>query len=186
MKWNDYSKLSGHHAFLAPSTPSWLRYEDETLIERYNNYHAAQMGTQLHEFARQSIELGIKLRGSTQTLASYVNDAISYRMTPEQVLFYSEYAFGTADAISFKNGVLRIHDLKTGTVVPGKMEQLRVYAALFCLEYRHDPQELQIILRIYQNDEIREEEADPEVISDIMMRIKHLDRVLRDYVEGLQ
>lgn len=60
----------------------------------------------------------------------YVNDAISFRMVPEQILFYSENCFGTADTIVFRNGTLRIHDLKTG-VVPAHMEQLEIYAALF-------------------------------------------------------
>ena len=76
-------------------------------------------------------------------------------MTPEQVLFYSVNAFGTADAIAFdeRSKLLRIHDLKTG-VTPASMAQLHVYAALFCLEYDKPPFEIKYDLRIYQNDEI--------------------------------
>jgi len=62
-------------------------------------------------------------------------------MTPEQVLYYSGNCFGTADSIAFKNNLLRIHDLKTGAV-PAHMEQLFIYDALFCLEYRIHPQDL--------------------------------------------
>lgn len=72
---------------------------------------------------------GAKLPKSQKTLNMYVNDAISFRMVPEQILFYSENCFGTADTIVFRNGTLRIHDLKTG-VVPAHMEQCLKYAAL--------------------------------------------------------
>lgn len=51
-------------------------------------------------------------------------------MTPEQILYYSDRWFGTADSIAFDKNMLRIHDLKTGRR-PAKMEQLMVYAALF-------------------------------------------------------
>ena len=70
----------------------------------------------------------------------YVNDAIGFRMRPEQPLFYSENCFGTADAISFdeKKKYLRIHDLKTG-VGKVKLDQLLIYASLFCLEYNFKP-----------------------------------------------
>jgi hypothetical protein len=34
------------------------------------------------------------------------------------------------------------------------MEQLMAYAAFYCLEYRVKPKDLDIELRIYQNDEI--------------------------------
>ena len=56
---------------------------------------------------------------------AYVNDAIKYDMTPEVPLYFSEFCFGTADAISFKDSLLRIHDLKTGKSQP-HMEQLLI------------------------------------------------------------
>ena len=45
--------------------------------------------------------------------------------------------------------MLRIHDYKSGTV-PGHMEQLQIYAALFCLEYKIRPSDIDMELRIYQ------------------------------------
>ena len=101
----------------------------------------------------KNINLRIKQPKSKKTLYAYVNDAIGYRMDTEVVLFYSDRFFGTADAISFNNGYLRIHDLKTG-VVPAHIEQLEIYAAFFCLEHGFDPHELKFELRIYQSNDI--------------------------------
>ena len=99
-------------------------------------------------------------------------------MRPEQILYYSPNCFGTADAISFeeRTNFLRIHDLKTGEI-PAHMEQLMVYAALFCLEYNKKPAELSgIELRIYQSDEVIVYVPDPEQISGIMGKIVLFDR----------
>ncbi len=91
---------------------------------------------------------------------NYVNDAISYRMSPEQVLYYAPTCFGTTDAISFYQNRVRIHDLKTGTT-PAHMEQLLIYAALFCLEYENDIKRMKLDLnkldfelRIYQSEDV--------------------------------
>lgn len=84
-------------------------------------------------------------------------------MTPEQPLYFSDNCFGTADAISFRKNELRIHDLKTGST-PANLKQLEIYAALFCLEYNKDPTSIKIVLRIYQNNEIFEEEPEGSVI----------------------
>ena len=89
---------------------------------------------------------------------------------------------GTADAISFRNNFLRIHDLKTGTR-PVHIEQLEIYAALFCLEYKVKPTDIKIELRIYQNDEILVHEPEPEEIIIIMNKIVHLNKILEN-VEG--
>ena len=89
---------------------------------------------------------------------------------------------GTADAISFRNNFLRIHDLKTGTR-PVHIEQLEIYAALFCLEYKVKPADIKIELRIYQNDEILVHEPEAEKIIVIMNKIVHLNKILED-VEG--
>ena len=110
----------------------------------------------------------------------YVNDAIGFRMRPEQILYYSRFCFGTADAIAFdeKNQFLRIHDLKTGEV-PAHMEQLLIYAALFCLEYNKKPEELGgIELRIYQNDQITVHNPEPDEIKAIMSKIKMFNKQL--------
>ena len=107
----------------------------------------------------------------------YVNDAIGFKMVPEQILYYSDNCYGTADAIAFRNKTLRIHDLKTGEV-PAKMEQLEIYAALFCLEYNIKPGDIEMELRIYQNDEILHHEPTVEDIAPIMDKIIIFDKVI--------
>lgn len=84
-----------------------------------------------------------------ETVKVYINDAIGFKMTPEQVLYYSDEIYGTTDAISFRDNYLRIYDLKTGAR-PAHMEQLEIYAALFCLEYKMKPRDIGIELRLYQ------------------------------------
>lgn len=114
-----------------------------------------------------------------ETLRDYINDAIGFRMKTEQPLVYSERCFGTADAISFDHDILRIHDLKTGA---GKVhiDQLLIYASLFCLEYKIKPGEIQTELRIYQNCEIQEMRPQADDILPIMDRIVFCDKLLRD------
>lgn len=176
MIFEKHSNLSGLHAFLGASQSAWIRYDDDTLIERYRNHLAMAKGTELHELAAKCINLGVKLEGSN-TLATYVNDAILYRMTTEQVLYYSPFIFGTADTICFRNNKLRIHDLKTGSI-PAKMDQLLIYAALFCLEYKYKPHEIDITLCIYQNDMVVEHKPEVDEIVPIMDTIVHFDRLL--------
>jgi hypothetical protein len=165
----------GQHAFLSASKYHWINYDEEKLDRVFATAMAAQLGTELHAFAHDAIRLGIKLPRAPKTLNLYVNDAIGFRMTPEQVLYYSDNCFGTADAISFRKNVLRVHDLKTG-VTPTSEHQLEVYSALFCLEYKFNPFDIEMNLRIYQNDEVREYEADPDVIMHIMEKIKQFDK----------
>ena len=109
----------------------------------------------------------------------YVNDAIGYSMTPEQVLYYSPNCFGTADSISFRNNFLRIHDLKTGET-PAHIEQLMIYAALFCLEYKVKPGEIKFELRIYQFDDIMICNPTAEDILPIMDKIISFDKIIND------
>ena len=135
------------------------------------------MGTRLHAWAKDTIDLGIKQPRSSKTLYAYVNDAIGFRMSTEVVLYYSPRFFGTADTICFRDGVLRIHDLKTG-VTPVHMEQLEVYAALFCLEYKIKPGDIDIELRIYQNDEVIYHNPTAEDIVPIMDKIIHINKLL--------
>jgi hypothetical protein len=133
-------------------------------------------GTAQHDYAQREIEAG-RLSNLVGTIGLYINDAIKYRMTTEQILFYSENCFGTADAISFRYNTLRIHDLKTG-VYPGSVHQLEVYAALFCLEYDKNPFEIKFELRIYQDNEVVMFDVDPEDIVFIMDKIREFDRIL--------
>ena len=107
----------------------------------------------------------------------YVNDAIGFKMQPEQVLYYSDNCFGTADAFIFRNYLLRIHDLKTG-VTPAHMEQLEIYAALFCLEYNKKPGEIEMELRIYQNNEIVVHHPTADDILPIMDKIVTFDKII--------
>ena len=178
MNFNNHNKLAGLHAPFSPSQSSWLRYDDEKVVEVYRNKQAAQMGTRLHAWAKETIDLGIKQPRSKKTIYSYVNDAIGFKMSTEIVLFYSERFFGTADAICFRNNYLRIHDLKTGQTKV-HMEQLMIYAALFCLEYKIRPGDIEIELRIYQNDEILYHNPTAEEIAPIMDTIVHLDKILQ-------
>ena len=171
-------------------------FDEEKLIERYTTYEAAQRGTKLHEFAAACIELKQNLPRSAKTLNLYVNDAIGYHMEPEVVLYYSENCYGTADSISFQNNLLRIHDLKTGEI-PAHIEQLEIYAALFCLEYNVDPTSIKIELRLYQSNEVKilrsgeeYEKSDGsihELIVDvlyIMDKIKRFDSRIKEIQEG--
>ena len=174
MLFNDHSSLEGQHAFLSPSNYHWINYDDEKLETRWRKARAHILGTQLHEFAHNAIKLGIKLPKSQKTLNLYVNDAIGYKMACEQALLYSDNAFGTADAISFRRNTLRIHDLKTG-VTPASFKQLHVYAALFCLEYNYSPFEINMELRIYQKNEVLIDLPDPDEIKRIMDRIVDFD-----------
>lgn len=155
MRFNDHSRLDGFHAFLGASQYHWVNYTEEKLVSVYNNHLAKQRGTELHQFACDCIKLRQRLPRNHKTLNMYVNDAIGFCMTPEQILFYSDNCFGTADSISFdaEKGMLRIHDLKTG-VTPAKLTQLKVYMALFCLEYQVNPVDIWAELRIYQADDI--------------------------------
>ena len=185
MRFNSHLNLEGLHAPFSPSQYSWLNYDDEKALEVYVNKKAAAMGTKLHEWAKMTIDLGIKQPRSKKTIYAYVNDAIGFKMSTEVVLYYSDRFFGTADAISFRNGVLRIHDLKTGKI-PAKIEQLEIYAALFCLEYKVKPGDIEMELRIYQNDQVLYHNPTPEDIVPIMDKIVHLNKILEkvDYEEG--
>lgn len=208
MVFEKHSELRGKHATLAPSQPHWLRYSEEQLYQKYVSGYAQSMGTSLHELAETLIRNNLKLKKNDElvvlshllndgiprnvidmgriygNLRNYVNDSVGFKLTPEQILYYSPYCFGTADAISFRNNFLRIHDYKSGTL-PAKMEQLLVYAALFCLEYKVKPGEIDVELRIYQNDEILHHEPTAEDILPVMDAIVQNSRILeRIHEEG--
>lgn len=196
MIFNEHSELKGKHALLSPSQPYWLNYEKDDLERLYLNYYAQSMGTSLHELSQELIDERLKLRKGDQNvllhhllskgyprktidanmdryfvnLRQYVNDAIGFRMTTEQPLIFSDNCFGTADSITFRDNTLRIHDLKTGKT-PAKIEQLMIYAALFCFEYNVKPIDISIELCIYQDGEILYHNPEPQEITDIMHTI---------------
>lgn len=206
MIFEQHDKLKGRHAFLSPSQPHWLNYSDDQLYQRYISGYSQAMGTSLHALAETLIANGLKLKkGDKLTVLShllsdgiprevidmdriynnfmtYVNDGVGFRLTPEQILYYSDTCFGTADCISFKNNFLRIHDYKSGTT-PAKMEQLMIYAALFCLEYKVKPGEIKTELRIYQNDEIIICNPTAEDILPIMDVIIRFSKRIEEYSE---
>lgn len=182
MNFNKHLNIEGQHAFLGASKYHWINYSEDKVADAYNKFLATQKGTILHAYAAQSISLGQKLPKSQKTLNMYVNDAIGFKMTPEQPLFYSENCYGTADAISYRNKLLRIHDLKTG-LIPAHMEQLMIYAALFCLEYKVKPADIDMELRIYQNNEVLYHNPTAEDIVPIMDKIITFDKVIRKIKE---
>lgn len=181
MNFNSHYDLLGKHAFLSASKYHWINYDLAKLTEVWRNSQAAQRGVDLHAFAHEAVRLGIKLPRTTKTLNMYVNDVIGFRMATEQILYYSDNCYGCADAISFRlqkailRNQLKIFDLKTGEK-EASFHQLEIYAALFCLEYNEKPGEIDIELRIYQNDDVEVYEPSTETIAEIISKIKVFDR----------
>lgn len=194
MIWNDHKKLEGLHAFLGASQFHWINWNDETFVKRFISQYSTDIGTIIHELASNCIKNKIKIDENDKHLIEYtlsihnipksvydsetilynlipfVNDSIGFHMSSEIILYYSKYCFGTADAIGYdeKEHVLRIHDFKSG-VMPAHMEQLMIYAALFCLEYHKDPHKIKRIeLRIYQNQKQDDGSMMPSVIEHIL------------------
>lgn len=200
MNWNRHSELEGKHAIFSPSQSAWLRYDEGKIYNKIVSTYSPAIGTLLHKFAEEHILYGVKLTKASRqetllyllkndipyaaidmdylypNLMNYVNDAIGYKMTPEVVLWYSDNCFGTTDSICFRNRFLRVHDLKTGK--SGDMEQVLSYAALFCLEYKVKPTEIESELRIYQGGEILYHRPQPEEIIDTMETIKACDKIV--------
>ena len=83
MRFNDHRKLSGLHAPFTASQSAWLRYDDDKILEVYANKKAAEMGTRLHNWAAETINLGLKQPKSKKTICAYVNDAIGFKMDTE-------------------------------------------------------------------------------------------------------
>jgi len=209
MQWNDHHELEGKHAFLGASNFRWMNQNDVDFEKRYYAQFATSIGTAIHELAKDCIDSRMKLTKHDKRLVEYsmykngipkraydpdtiltnllpfVNDAIGYRMSSEIILFYTYNSFGTTDAIVFneKEKTLRIHDLKTGTT-PSHIEQLIVYAALFCLEYKKKPKDFTTELRIYQSSEILNYTAEPMEIEKTMELIKLRDSDIKEYYEG--
>lgn len=215
MNFNRHSDIEGTHAVLGASKYSWLRDDDEQkVISRFAVGFSTAIGTSCHAFARDVIEKNLRLAKTDkkmlllhllkdsaripyavidyidfdtifETVRLFVNDAIGFRMSSEIMLKYSMFIYGTADAISYNDGVLRIHDLKTGKM-PASMDQLLIYAANFCLEYGIDPFKLKgIELRIYQNGEVLIHNPEPGEIKEVMEQAKFCNSVLGNFI-GLE
>ena len=200
MNFNKHLEYEGKHALLSASKYSWLNYDDDKIVNAYVGSYATTIGTLVHAYAKDKIryrqpmednrseknslllhllkndipERVIPLENLFYNLLPYVNDAIGYKMTPEQVLYYSDYSFGTADAISYGRNILRIHDLKTGAT-PASMDQLMIYAAWFFLEYKKEVnfQRSRTELRIYQNQEVIVHTPTNSEIAAVMEKVIH-------------
>ena len=181
--WNSHYNLKDKHAILGASNYHWLNYDENRLRDAYGRMKMKERGTRMHALAAEHIELRIKMPDNDISFNRYVNDAIAFRMDPEVILYWSDFCFGTADAISFRKNKLRIHDLKTGAV-PASMRQLEIYAAIFCLEYDVDVNDIDIELRIYQNDKIRIHKPEIDEIVPIMDRIITCSKLLDEWENG--
>lgn len=211
MSWKDYSKLKGTHAFCGASKKAWRNWDIEKLLISKENSYAPVIGTLLHEYAADNITAHFRLNKTDKrgvfrylnvekkvpsnvididrlfpNLMNYINDSIGFRMDPEVVLFYSQDFYGTADAISWSNDILRISDLKTG-VTPASFDQLEIYAAFFCLDYKVKPRDIKCMeFRIYQNNEVMFAAPDPlEVLTPLIDQIILFNKALMDF-EGRQ
>lgn len=180
LRFNVHPRFEGKHAFLGASKYHWVNYDLTKMEHTWNNYFAAARGTRLHAIAANLIRERIRLPDDGKSYSAYVNDAIGYRMTVEQLLVVSDNCFGTADSICFNGKTLRIHDLKSGAYRVGGY-QLDIYAAFFCLEYGLNPYDIEIWLRVYQNDEpYREHKGDPEWITAIMLKVVEFDKRIEE------
>lgn len=181
MNFNKHYGYENRHAVLSASQNAWTNYTEDKFDVSFRSKLAAARGTELHVFGAMAIRLGIRQADTEATLNRYINDALGFRMEPEVLLYYSENAFGTADAVGFsipkgsERFMLRIHDLKTG-ITHASFRQLEVYVAYFCLEYKVKPGEIDIELRIYQNDQIKVHVPELDTILHIMGTIQNFDR----------
>lgn len=207
MIWFDHSKdvPQGSHAILAASSYSWLNYDEDKLYSVLQSRWANTIGTYLHELAskliknkitvskseaRKMIQLYLLENGVPRTFidpnkyvdnfTAYVKDCIGFDMRPEQVLKYSEFAYGTTDAICFneKTKQLKIFDYKSGTTQPS-IHQLEIYAAYFFLEYHIKPKDVKTELRIYWQNDIIVGEPTPADIVPIMDQAIKLDTFMQ-------
>ena len=206
MNFNKHFQLEGKHALLSASSWRWINDDTETLTKRIRSQYAPEIGTLLHDIARKHIQYRIKMNkydkktvmlelldkgipgfiidaldfdAMFENLMNYVNDGVGYKMQPEVVLCYSDNFFGTADTIAYseRDKFLRIHDYKSGTT-PAHMEQLMIYTALFCLEYRMKPSDFESELRIYQNGDVIYHNPAADEITPIIDKIVTLDNFL--------
>lgn len=184
----DHHDLRDQHAYLSASKHSWVNYDDEHMRTVYFNELMKKRGTEMHAYAEMANRLGIRQRGNKVTIDKFINDGLDYDMKAEVVLYYSRNCFGTTDLIGYdkRKNLVRIFDLKNGKIPVTKFDQLHIYGALFCLEYKFDPMKLDFDFRLYQNDGILvDDEYTNEDIRHVMDKIIHFDEMIENmYIEA--
>lgn len=173
------------HALFSASNYHWTNYTIEKMMEKFSENDAKKIGTDMHELACRLIQMKVKLPNEPHTFNMYVNDCILHGMYPEKQLMYSQEFRGTADALTISpDNELLIFDLKTGKT-KASMRQLEIYAALFFLDFGCEPRDVgDIILRIYQNNEIMEKHPEIDEIVPIMDKIVTVDTLIKKIKEG--
>ena len=211
MNFEKHLNLKGKHALLSASSWRWMNDDIESLTRRLCSQYATDIGTILHDVAYKHIKHRIKLNkfdkknvmlellsngipgviideidfdAMYDNLMTYVNDGVGFKLEPEVVLYYSNNFFGTADAIAYseRDRFLRIHDYKSGTT-PAHIEQLKIYAALFSLEYRIKPTEFESELRIYQNNNVIFHNPTADEITKVVNTIMEFDKYIYEMKE---
>ena len=151
----------------------------EKYMEKYSKCYDPEFGTlllkHLHYIPGEAF----------LTTKQFINDSIGFRMESEKRLTVSSMIYGTADAVRYytKENLLRVSDLKTGKR-PAKIEQVFIYAALYCYEYKLKPLNTNFEARIYQNGEIFIEQPSGEDINEILINIVHKDEVAKKFEGG--
>lgn len=199
--WLNYSDeqlldafVSKHRAELGTEMHEWASYQI-ILLSKVSNPREVNKGVKTHiyeKYIRDPEYRDLLLKHlsyipseSFSSVKSFINDSIGFGMESEKKLYFSEYFNGTSDAIKYydKTKLLRVSDLKTG-LRPAKIEQVFIYAALYCLQFKLDPLKTNFETRIYQNDEIYIEQPLGEDIADIMQNITHKNKVLTKFEGG--
>ena len=148
----------------------------------FKKYYSSDYDSITMEGKRLLKALSFVQQETFNTIKNYVNDAISFRMDPEVVVLYSDRFFGTADAVTVTDNLIRIHDLKTGST-PAHIEQLMAYAAYLCLDYELDPMKYEYELRIYQNDDILIANPSGDDIKELMDKTIIFDKIQYEFEE---
>lgn len=173
------------HSIFPASNYHWVNYPIEKMMTVYNRKTNAELGSKMHQMAAMLIELRQPLPDVQKTLNMYVNDAILFGMYPEKQIRFSEEFRGTCDAMVVdENDILRIHDLKTGETKTS-IVQLEIYTAFLCLELNCLPSDFRdIVLRIYQNNDITEKRVGEDEILPIMDKVVVVDKLIRKMKEN--
>lgn len=189
MIFNKHFELRNKHARFSPSQHYWIKYDKKHFFDYLSSLEAKERGTRLHALAQAAIENRLPVARIKKTLNMYIIDCQKFNMHTEQPLYFSDNFFGTADAICYseRNNYLRIFDLKTGEHA-ASMDQLMIYAALFCLEYCEqlnvNPEDMKFELRIYQNNTIDAINPTGDEVKQFMDAIVAEDEWCQEYSEG--